>query len=88
MEQPSLRNVRNRVEWKSDNYGIKETTSIETGRRGGMDWSLTYVWWTKIRGGYLRSKESQSHTRPPSPEYQCSQEDQSPQLLAAKTSWG
>ena len=23
MEQPSLRNIGNRVEWKSDNYGIK-----------------------------------------------------------------
>ena len=32
--QPSFWNVRNRVEWKSDDYGIKETTSIQTGRRG------------------------------------------------------
>ena len=37
--KPSLRTIRNRVEWKSDNYKIKETTSIETGRRGAdMDW--------------------------------------------------
>ena len=26
--------IRNQVEWKSDNYGIKENTSIQTGRRG------------------------------------------------------
>ena len=25
---PSLRTIRNQVEWKSHNYGIKETTSI------------------------------------------------------------
>ena len=34
IEQPSLRTIRNRVEWKSDNYRIKETTSIQTGRKG------------------------------------------------------
>ena len=34
VEQPSLRTVRNQVEWKSDNYGIKETTFIQGGRRG------------------------------------------------------
>ena len=34
IEQPSLRTVRNRVEWKSDNYKIRETTSIQTGRMG------------------------------------------------------
>ena len=28
-----LRNIRNRMEWKSDNYRIEETTSIQTGRR-------------------------------------------------------
>ena len=26
--------LKNQVELKSDNYGIKETTSIQTGRRG------------------------------------------------------
>ena len=32
--------VRNRVEWKSDNYRVKETTSIETGRRGAdTEWA-------------------------------------------------
>ena len=30
----TLRTIRNQVEWKSGNYGIKETTSIQTGRRG------------------------------------------------------
>ena len=34
MEQPSPRTVRNIIEWKSDNYRIKETTFIQTGRRG------------------------------------------------------
>ena len=31
----SLRTISNWVEWKSDNYEIKETTSIQTGRRDG-----------------------------------------------------
>ena len=39
----------------------------------------------KNQEGYLRSKWSQPHTRPFSPEFQC-QEDESPQLLAVKTS--
>ena len=34
IEQPSFRNVRNPGEWESDNYGIEETTSTLTGRRG------------------------------------------------------
>ena len=70
MEQPSLRNIGNRVEWKSDNYGIEETTSIQTGRRGtGMeqDGLSPKVWWIKIRQGCLRSEEPQAQTRPPSP---------------------
>ena len=33
-KQPSLRTVRNLVEWKSDNYRIKGTTSIQTRSRG------------------------------------------------------
>ena len=32
IEQPSLRTVKNRVEWKSDKYRIQETTSIQTGK--------------------------------------------------------
>ena len=56
MEQSSLRTIRNQVEWKSDNDKIKETTSIQTRRSGpdaecGMGWSLTHVWWIKIRRG-------------------------------------
>ena len=35
IEQPSVRNIRNQVEWKSDNYGIKATTSIQTCRKNG-----------------------------------------------------
>ena len=33
-EQPSLRTVRIWVQWKSDNYRIRETTSTHTGRKG------------------------------------------------------
>ena len=50
-----------------------------------MGWSLTHTYWIKIQEGYLRSKQSQTHTRPPSPGFQC-QEGKSPQLLAAKSS--
>ena len=32
--------VRNQVEWKSDNYGIKETTPFQTGRKGReVEWA-------------------------------------------------
>ena len=34
MEKPINRTIRNESEWKSNNYGIKETISIEIGRRG------------------------------------------------------
>ena len=34
IEQPPLRTIRNRVEWKPDNYRTKETTSTQTGGRG------------------------------------------------------
>ena len=34
IKQPSLRTFRNQAEQKSDNYEIKETTPIQTGRRG------------------------------------------------------
>ena len=48
IEQPSLRTIRNRVEWKSDNYRIKETTFIQTGRRSAdAEWAGT----TPICGG-------------------------------------
>ena len=69
MEQPSLTTVRNQVERKSDNYGMKETTSIQTGRRGtDAQWAgHTPGVVNKNSEGYLRSEESQTHTRPPSP---------------------
>ena len=39
-EQPPLRTVRNEVEWKYDNYRIKETTFIQTHRRGAdAEWA-------------------------------------------------
>ena len=31
IEEPSFRTVRNQVEWKSDNHGIKETTARGSG---------------------------------------------------------
>ena len=34
IEQPSLSPLRNRMERKSDNYEIKETTPIHTSKRG------------------------------------------------------
>ena len=50
-----------------------------------MEWAGPIPTWIKILEGYLRSEESQTHTRPPSPGFQ-GQEDKSPQLLAVKTS--
>ena len=43
----------------------------------------------KNQEGYLGSKGSQPHTRPPTPGFQC-QEDKSPSLLIVKSSgvWG
>ena len=77
--------LRNWVEWKSDSYGIKETTSIETGRRSAdVEWACPTPVWIKIQEGYLGSEKSQIHIRPPSPGFWC-QEEKSPQLLAAKT---
>ena len=73
---------------KSYNYGIKETTSIETGRRGtDMEWAgqSTNAWWIKIQEGYLSGEESQHHTRPPA-QGSSARKMKSPQLLAGKTS--
>ena len=56
---------------KSDNYGIKETMSIQT--VGGVQtWNgldCTLLWCIKIWEGYLGSKESQPHTRSPAQGY-------------------
>ena len=67
IEQPLLTTCRNQVEQKSANYKIKETTSIQTGRRGeDAEWAgPTYPSGGKIWEGYLRSEGSQPHTRPP-----------------------
>ena len=87
-KQPSLQTARNQVEWKCDNYGIKETTSVQTGRRdrdteqAGPHIDMR---WLKIWEAYLGSEQSQPHTRPPSQGFQC-QEDKSQKLLAAETS--
>ena len=84
--KPSLRRVRVMVEWKPGSYGIEETISIQTGRRGtDGEWAGLTSRWIKIWEGYLGSKEPQSHTRTLSPGSQC-REDKSPQLLAVKTS--
>ena len=59
MEQPSLRNVRNGVEWKSDNCRIEETTSTQIGRRDvGTEWAGPTPTWIKVWEGELRSEES------------------------------
>ena len=46
-----------------------------------MSWSHSH--WIKIWEGYLRSEESQPHTKPPNPGFQ-SQEDKSPQFWLQK----
>ena len=51
---------------KSDNYGIEETTSIQTGRRSAdAEWAGSTPMQRKIWEVYLMSEESQTHTRPP-----------------------
>ena len=46
-EPPPLGNVR--VEWKSDNYRIEETTSNQTGRwNTDMEWTGLTPTWIKI----------------------------------------
>ena len=37
------------------------------GRRHGLGRSHIHMWWIKIREGYLRSEESQPHTKPLTP---------------------
>ena len=77
MEKPTNRTIRNESEWKSNNYGIKETTLIQTGMRGRvgrMGWSHIYVWWIKIQEGYLRSEENPGPHQDPNPGFQ-DQED-------------
>ena len=49
------------------------------------EWAGPTPTWIKIWEGHHGSGKSQTHTRRPSPGFQC-QEDKSPQLLAAKTS--
>ena len=86
MERASLRSIRNQAEWKSDNYGIEETASIQAARRSaGTEQAGPTPMSIKIWEASLGSEESQPHIRPFSPVFQC-QEDKSPQLLAAKPS--
>ena len=65
--------------WKFNNQGIKEGTFIQTSRTGwDTEQAVPYPYVVdKNQEGYLRSKESKPHTRPPSPGFQC-QEDKSP----------
>ena len=78
--------MRNKVEWKSNNYRIEETTSSQTGRSGvDEEWSGSTPTWIKIQEEYLRSEESQKHIRTPNPGFHC-QEGESPKLLATKIS--
>ena len=53
----SLTIIRNQAEWKPDNYGIKETTSIQTGRRGAdVEWADPTPSWVKIWEVYRGSQ--------------------------------
>ena len=56
IEQPSLRTNRSRVEWKSDNYRIKEVTGTQTGRKGpDTEWAgPTPTWINKYSRGVSR----------------------------------
>ena len=68
---------------KSDNYEI-ETTSIQTGGRGtDTEQAGPTFTWIKILEGYLGNKDSQVHTRTPSPGLQCP-EDKFPQFWLRK----
>ena len=58
------------------------------GRRGAdAEWAGPIPTWIKIWEGYLRSKEPQPHTMPPSPGFQC-QENNFPQTSGCKNQWG
>ena len=83
MEQPSLRTIRNQAEWKSYNYGIKETTSI--GLVGGVEMCNRLVPYPRLVDKNLGGISVARSPRPvPGPPDQY-QEDSSPQLLATKT---
>ena len=86
MEQPSLRTIRKQVEWKSENYELKKSqpSRLVGGAERQKGGSHIHVWWIKFLEGYFGIKESQTHTRPPRPGFQC-QEDKSIWILAAKT---
>ena len=71
------------MEQKSDNYEIElngSLTNRELKNHTHPDWyrrgadterdSPTPAW-VKVEEGYLRSKESQTHFRPPIPPFQC-----------------
>ena len=58
--------LQNWIEWKSDNYGIEETTSIQTGRRGKdaeRGWAHTHV--DKNPGGMSQEQVPQPTPGPP-----------------------
>ena len=76
--------LENRAQWKSDNQGIKEITSIQMGRRSREvdTWNERCpCFYPHVVGknweGNLRSKGSEPYTRPLSPGIQ-HQEDKAP----------
>ena len=78
-------NLSHRIirKWKSNNQGVKEVTFIQMGRKGGdvevwrhVTGGPTPMCGRSKLGGYLGSKGSQPHSRPPSSGFQC-QEDKS-----------
>ena len=59
----SLRTIGNPVDWKSNNYGIKETTSIHTGKK---DTDMERAGLTHMCGGQKLRMDT-SRARSPSP---------------------
>ena len=91
-ERPSFRIVRNQVEWKSDNYIIKETAFIQTARRAGdTEWTHTFTCPTCACGGQkfgriILGVRSPSPTSGPPAQGSSARKVSPPQHLAAKTS--
>ena len=74
MEQQSLRTIINQVEWKSDNYRMKETTSIQTGKRGrDMEWAgpISTCGGLKFRRDILGARSLSPTTGPTNSGLQC-----------------
>ena len=66
IEQPPLRNVRGHSEWKSDNYGISETTSTQNGRKDvDIEWAGPTPTWIKFGRVILGTRSLRPTAGPP-----------------------